>query len=480
METIRWKEMIEKYYKFEYVIITLIGIFMYLLLSSGQDIWADEAYTFAIIKHGFPEIWKLTAADVHPPLYYFMLKIFTYPFKYSLLSAKVFSIIPFIIIITVGGFQLKKFFDATTALLFMIMFLMFPFSMGYSIEVRMYSWAALFVFLTAIYAFRSWKGNLLNWIFFSLFGVCAAYVHYFAMVSVGVIYVILLYTSIKYKRKFVKYWIFSFILSLVIYMPWAKCFIQQICYKINHEYWISEITLKTVVEYAILLFGSKGIYAYSVYAGFCYIIALVYILRCIRKENVFVSLYALAIPVFTVIIGIVVSILVRPIFIIRYVTPAIPLLIFFLAFAVGRMENRVMISVILTIVIIGGGSTFAKSFIEEYESKESICVKLVDSYSFVDSYFAYYDFAGHISHVLSYYEPSITIYTFADLESSENLYPNIADASFFCAENNRNFILLINLGQRIPKEFTDIYESQYIGTMKEYCHSADAYLLTLR
>lgn len=46
----------------------------YLLLIGGKDIWYDEAYTFGLIRHSYREICFITAADVHPPLYYILLK----------------------------------------------------------------------------------------------------------------------------------------------------------------------------------------------------------------------------------------------------------------------------------------------------------------------------------------------------------------------------------------------------------------------
>ena len=55
-----------------YGILIIAGV-LYALLALSRNIWADEAYTFAMLRHSFPEIWRITAADVHPPLYYLSL-----------------------------------------------------------------------------------------------------------------------------------------------------------------------------------------------------------------------------------------------------------------------------------------------------------------------------------------------------------------------------------------------------------------------
>jgi len=210
---------------------------MYLLLTAGHSFWYDEAYTMEMIKHCFSEIWEITAADVHPPLYYFLLKIFLIPFGDSVFMAEIFSTLPFVLVMAIGGFQLRKLFDAKTAVLFMALFLLFPYTMSYAVEIRMYSLAALFVFLTAVYAFRCWReGNTwLDWVLCAVFGVCSAYTHYFALVSVGIVYGLMLFAVIAGNRKQVKTWIFMAALTFVLYLPWLKCFMAFVMGKMSQD-----------------------------------------------------------------------------------------------------------------------------------------------------------------------------------------------------------------------------------------------------
>jgi mannosyltransferase len=42
---------------------------------SGQSLWADEGNSVALARRGFVEIARRTAFDIHPPLYYWLLKI---------------------------------------------------------------------------------------------------------------------------------------------------------------------------------------------------------------------------------------------------------------------------------------------------------------------------------------------------------------------------------------------------------------------
>lgn len=471
---------LDRYFTRIYFAVVIGGVIMYMMLTISKDVWTDETYTFALINHGFADIWRLTAADVHPPLYYFLLKLFLQLFGYSLTAAKVFSIIPYGLLIAIGGFQLRKLFCAKTSVLFMILFLLFPFSMRYAVEVRMYSLAAFFVFMNALYAYRSWKKQKLSdWIIFAIFGAGAAYTHYYAMVSVGILYGLLFLHVFRSNRRLLKYWSLSVLLLLVMYLPWGKCFITQLIYKVNHEYWIEPINLEIVIDYVCRLFGSSGIFAYVVFSGGCYTAALVYILWKKDRKDILIAVSSLAVPVCTIGIGIAASVLIRPVFIIRYVVPAVPLLVFFMAYVVGRMEKKILAAVILTVSLVGGGSAFARNLYTEYEMRECTCM-FEEEYDFVDAYYVNDDVSEHIPHVISYYRPMKKVYTVTDLSCDAELYPNIVGASDFCAQRNEHMILIVAVRGEIPKEFLDRYDLQYIGNVREECHTADAYLLTLK
>ena len=64
-----------------YWLLCAVAAVLFGVLSLRTNIWADEAYTFAMVRHSFADIWRITAADVHPPLYYFLVKIFTSIFR---------------------------------------------------------------------------------------------------------------------------------------------------------------------------------------------------------------------------------------------------------------------------------------------------------------------------------------------------------------------------------------------------------------
>ena len=56
-----------------------LGVLMLLrsvLLCFSEDIWYDELFTVGMIEHPYGELVAFTAQDVHPPLYYCIVKLF--------------------------------------------------------------------------------------------------------------------------------------------------------------------------------------------------------------------------------------------------------------------------------------------------------------------------------------------------------------------------------------------------------------------
>ncbi len=61
----------------KYIHITLIvlGSIFVLLSSFHTNLWFDESYSVSMAKNSFADIWRIGSTDVHPVLYYFMLKV---------------------------------------------------------------------------------------------------------------------------------------------------------------------------------------------------------------------------------------------------------------------------------------------------------------------------------------------------------------------------------------------------------------------
>lgn len=489
----RLDQFLEDHFKTLYCFLVLGSAVFYLSLTIEQLVWFDETYTLALIQHSFSEICEITAADVHPPLYYLLLKIFSQPFGYSLFSAKLFSVLPYVLILAIGGRQLKKLFDPKTALLFMVLFLLFPYSMLHAVDVRMYSLAALFVFLNGLYAFRCYRyGSGTDWVLFTVFGTCAAYTHYFAMVSAGIIYGLLLLWLLVKKREALRRWLLACVSTALLYLPWLGCFLGQLAYKAEHEYWIEEITLKTIFSYAATLFSAAGIRGFALFLAPCYLIALICLLLTKRREDILLALSALAVPVGTIGVGVILSFLLRPIFYIRYVVPAIPLLVFFMAYAIGRIRQEAVVSALLTVALIGGVSHYQvtmsailsgvsrleASIYPRNQSYIPLNASFTEQYRSVDAFVLDSSVSGMFAGALAYFQPETMVYSSFTL-GAENPFLNMVDTRSLHLEECNTLMLFVACEGTIPERFSD-FEAQYVGAVDECGYLADAYILTRR
>ena len=174
-----------------------------ILAGLHTNIWFDETYTLGLVNHNFIDLLKIGAADVHPLFYYVFAKFFTLFTGNSIISLRIFSILGMIILSILGYTHIRKDFGEKTGIIYSFLSMFLPVMLLYSSEIRMYSWAAVLVTLTGIYAYRIVRkeSNKKNWILFAIFSLLSAYTHYFAMMAIGIInlmlfaYTCLLYTS---------------------------------------------------------------------------------------------------------------------------------------------------------------------------------------------------------------------------------------------------------------------------------------------
>ena len=472
---------IEKNYWRIFAVFMLLAAILYLLIVQDAKVYGDEAYTMVMIRHSFAEIWNITAADVHPPLHYFILKALTYPFGYSLAVARIVSIIPYLFIIALGGIQFKKLFNAKTALLFMALFFMYPATLPAAVSVRMYSFATAFVFANAVFAYRCYvKNGKADWVFYVIFGTAAAYTHYFAMVSVGIIYGILLIAIIAKKRGMAVPWIISSIATIVLYLPWIKCFIGQLEYKVNNEYWMQPITLHTFFSYVRGVFSinnGKTTATSVVFGLLCmtaYLIAFIYVLLTRNKKDIILSVCALAVPFGTIAVGVAASLLVRPVFDIRYVRPSIPLMVFFMAFALAKIKKKALVLYITAVALAGVIIEYGMALQNRFSTSD-FNANFASDFEFADCYVTSGNYGFYSE--LAYYEMEKPIFSSNYLTESDvnnNPYTNLFSINDFDASKYDTVVMLLSAGRKPSDEWTSMYNSEFVA---EYDDSMDVFLL---
>ncbi len=159
-----------------------------LLFSS--DVWFDETYTLSLIKHSYDNMSAILAADMHPPLYYFALKLFCSCCGYSVLATKVFSYLGFIATLALGPLAVMPNYGRKTAFIYMLAVGAVPMLYYFGVQQRAYSWCIFFVTLCYIYAAEFIKERRqYRAVIFSVAGLAAAYSHTYALLAVAIIFI---------------------------------------------------------------------------------------------------------------------------------------------------------------------------------------------------------------------------------------------------------------------------------------------------
>ena len=91
-----------------HILIIVIGTLFLFASSFHTNIWFDESYSVGMANHSLVDIWKIGGNDVHPVLYYWMLRIVSLLTNGSILAYRLFSVLPVALLGVLGITHIKK------------------------------------------------------------------------------------------------------------------------------------------------------------------------------------------------------------------------------------------------------------------------------------------------------------------------------------------------------------------------------------
>ena len=340
-----------------HIAVIVIGIIFVSLGAFHSNLWFDESYSVGLARHTFGEIWSIGGHDVHPILYYWMLRIVYLITGGTIMAYRIFSVIPIAIMIILGYTHIRKDFGEKTGFIFSFLSAFLPEMAQYAIEVRMYSWAILAVTILAIYAYRLTKeDNTKNWIIFGLSSLASIYLHYYGLMAAGLINVFLLiYLIVKRRKKGIIFIISFGILQGLAYLPWLVNFATQLS-NVSSGYWIGFSFPKTPMEllssqlagyvktsdYTGLLVPTVlalELYAYMIYKTYKYAKA---------KEDLTSFKWSVIVYFAVILAAIIITALMKTsILYYRYLFVITGLYIFAVSFILGKEENKIEVIAIL-------------------------------------------------------------------------------------------------------------------------------------
>ena len=351
------------------VIFTLYLFHLNFVRIFEENIWGDEAFTANIIRLSIPDLINRTGIDVHPPLYYLLLKIFCNIFGETAVVMHAFSLIPLVILLVFSLTIGWKRFGVGYTLISVVMLNIAESSVRFNVEIRMYTLAAMLVFFSYYMVYRIiFEGGVLrDYILFYLFSILAAYTHYYALIAVSFFYVALFLRAVIKYREQIKYSILITIMAIITYLPWLRGLIRSFTVRVNN-YWITEIPTYSECFNYIMSNTFNNIMWFVVIV--LTIIAFLYETRILRlnrrtrnewligfyKEIIFTDklqfvLFGLASIIGTMAVGITVSKIFSPFFVTRYIYVVAPVAWLALALILQRLNIGKFLSVLLALFL---------------------------------------------------------------------------------------------------------------------------------
>ncbi len=360
-------------------IYTIILLAINSVRSLNDSIWGDEGFSIMLATSDISYLIDRTARDVHPPLYYLLLKGFYNVFGATAAMGKLLSFLAIAIICLLAVTYFYKRFGAAVSMILIGVVTFTGNCVSMIVEIRMYSWAMLFLILTLIFmiellyhseAYGTSK-KVLCWIGLSVSSLLAAYTHYYALITVAILDAVFFILTFITDHKTWKYICISLFGMIAGYLPWLSVLIKTF-QGVLGDYWITEIDIKRYMTY---IFGNDI---------FGYLLLLVLLVSafffCITENGLTIEkqkedksrlvklhwkygfdwknkdkqliLLCLVAGFGTIFVGVAVSYVFRPLYVDRYIYPAIGLLAVALAVSfVKTFRNRVLI--VLLLVLMG-------------------------------------------------------------------------------------------------------------------------------
>ena len=426
-----------------------------IMVSLTTDIWYDELFTMEFATRPVKELISLTARDVHPPFYYMIVRFFillgtSLGFVGDSATqlgaesvAKIVSVLPFFILMIYAATTIRKRFGLLTAGMFSFAIITVPQMPEYTTEIRMYSWAILFVTAAMLHGFdlldhilgkRGQGWDIPDGIMLWLYTTAAAYTHYYAAFCIGIIYGILVVwmlvyyirvagkkTEGKISLKAAATLIVALNLTIASYIPWVSALMSQVS-AVKANYWIQPVGLRSIGSAMKYLFkGYFDNYTLAVITAVIMVILITFLfvrtlLRAIRGKELkdALTLFSLSVLPLVLIMGLVASVLLRPVFVNRYLIPAYGC--FWLAvssmvsFEIDRVYKREkgelygkIAGVLLAALIIQVGAIDFKVFIGNEKYRMENIEKTLDMLQGVSSDTIIISNFEHVQGLLSYY-----------------------------------------------------------------------------
>ena len=228
----------------------ILGV-LYMVLcicNLRQSIWFDESFSSYLTRFDLGKIWSLTAADVHPPLYYIVLKGWAHFFGHTDFAMRMLSVTLGAVAILFAFLWLKYKYGSKAAILGSFLLSISPVFIRYGQEMRMYTMMLAIVFASTYFLQLAVdNGKKRWWIIYAILVAAGMWTHYFTAFAFCAH---LIYLFKVYGKSFWKKYIWApYLLAIVLFSPWMPSLFAQVSNVEQNGFWVSPVSVTVMANY---------------------------------------------------------------------------------------------------------------------------------------------------------------------------------------------------------------------------------------
>jgi len=238
------------------------GLITYALVTlrtiTASSIWFDEAFSAYLTRFNYTEIALYTATDVHPPLYYWILKAWTSLFGTTELGFRSLSLVFALVAIVFGFLLVRRLFGRKAAWIAVLLLAFSPMLVRYGQEARMYTMAAAIgIAATYVLSIAVESKKRRPWVIYGILVGLGMLTHYF-MALVWLAHWVWRFIVTRQqglrgkdlrKAFFTKNWIIAHSIAIGLFIWWLPFMAIQLTTIQASGFWIGSVSVDTLPGY---------------------------------------------------------------------------------------------------------------------------------------------------------------------------------------------------------------------------------------
>lgn len=345
---------------------SLVLLGMHFIRIFDNSFWGDESYTIQLVKMNFFRMCFTTAKDVHPPLYYFFTQILYFILGDHGYTYHLSAVIPYGILLLLACTVIRRWFGMIPAVVVITLSSLTSSALIYNVEARMYSLGALCVLAAYLAFYQIYRQNrVFDWYIFGFTSLCAAYTHYYALISVAFFYLMLLplwRKGVAFRKRIIR----LYAVTVLSYIVWLYVLYRAFRRTINDGWWLYDIA--TFSECWNFLWGFRWLAIIALVFFVCYAgISLLHAHKGTALSNETILFFAgLLSMIGTILIGLLLSNLIRPFIVPRYLFPLAPVAYLMLGLCIKDLPwKEVLTALLVTLVLLWGVPEWLQTYRHE-------------------------------------------------------------------------------------------------------------------